>query len=235
MHPSLRERPQPTCTFRTPLPGKLMFRAAPSHLAFPQPSGSAGPGPDLTNPPHMEVHIHRPFQPKQTLKSRIRRATLYTRCCIPHQPRPIPPLAEPAVRCSTLRTGSAYTANRNNQHQHGTTAMWATARGRRGSTGPARSDGQHARDYRRCGYARRRRSGDKKASPRKASPPSHSPRRASESSEPPARPPPSPPPVPKGESCVPPGFSPVLCPRFKAHALVPICGDWSGMRAVCGR
>lgn len=119
----------------------------------------------------MEVHIHRPFQPKQTLKSRISRATLYTRSCIPHQPRPIPPLAEPAVRCSTIRTGSAYPANRNNQHQHGTTAMWATARGRRGSTGPARSDGQPARDYRRCGYARRRRSGDKKASPRKASPP----------------------------------------------------------------
>lgn len=133
---------------RTPLPGKRMFRAALSHLAFPQPSGSAGPGPDLTNPPHMEVHIHRPFQPKQTLKSRISRATLYTRSCIPHQPRPIPPLAEPAVRCSTLRTGSAYTANRNNQHQHGTTAMWATARGRCGSTGPARSDGQPAREYR---------------------------------------------------------------------------------------
>ena len=63
-------------------------------------------------------------------------------------------------------------------------------------------------------HARWRRSGDKKAFPRKASTPSHLDAPLKVRSRRPVLPP-SPPPVPKGESRVPPGFSPVLCSRFR--------------------
>ena len=89
IHPIVK-MPQPTCTFRTPQP---MFRAAcPFTLRLPPTffryRWTWTWRPDLTNQPHMTVHIHRPFQRKQTLTPWIRRATLYTRCSIPHQPRP---------------------------------------------------------------------------------------------------------------------------------------------------
>jgi len=119
---------------------------------------------------------HPPSVPAQTNPNALD-PPCHTLHALPHSPPTTsaphgPPLAEPAVRCSTLRTGSGYPANQNTQH--GTTPMWPTARERRGSTGPARSDGQTAReDPLGGGYARWRRSGDKKAFPRKASPPSH--------------------------------------------------------------
>ena len=160
-----------------------MFRAALSHSAFPQPSSAiAGPGRrPRSGQPTPHGGAHPPSVPAQTNPNALD-PPCHTLHALPHSPPTTsaphdPPLAEPAVRSSTLRTGSGYPTNQNTQH--GTTPHVAHRAGEtrihrpRPIGRPARTRGPTGRGHAGWWHARWRRSGDKKAFPRKASPHSH--------------------------------------------------------------